>query len=204
MQLIFYKHFEKGQILQFGKYFHSDLVYLEPIDWIVLDVVSDKVLIISKFALDLIPYTIEGEQVTWESSNLRKWLNDDFYNTAFTEQDKELIILSHIVNIDNPCSDELFATSGNDTEDNVFVLNIQEVEHYFDNDEQRICQPSPYASSKGIGVNMNDRCCWWLRSSGFFQDLVANVDYSGYVYYKGDYTFCSPVAVRPSMWVKSQ
>ena len=56
----------------------------EEIEWIVLDVQGDRSLLISKYALDCKKYNTEWTDGTWESCSLRKWLNSDFLNAAFS------------------------------------------------------------------------------------------------------------------------
>jgi hypothetical protein len=50
--------------------------------------------------LDAKPYNEEDTSITWENCTLRKWLNDTFYNTAFTDSEKTKIVESTIVNED--------------------------------------------------------------------------------------------------------
>lgn len=64
----------------------------EPIEWNVLESSggyagsSIQVLLITKYCIDVRPYG-DGA-VTWETSSLRQWLNNDFLNTAFTEDER--------------------------------------------------------------------------------------------------------------------
>ena len=44
------------------------------------------------------------EIYTWRDSTLRKWLNNDFINEAFSEEEKKLIPKVTIINDDNPFS----------------------------------------------------------------------------------------------------
>lgn len=53
----------------------------------VLDVKEGQVLLLSNNALDAKAYNDEKIDVSWENCTLRKWLNNDFYETAFYEQE---------------------------------------------------------------------------------------------------------------------
>lgn len=178
----------------------------ETIEWIVLDAKGENVLLLSKYGLDAQAYNSSDEAVTWESSSLRQWLNDTFYNAAFSEAQKEVIIPVINVNLDN----ERWGTSGgNDTKDTVFLLSIEEAETYFsDRNETFWTQATPYAVEQGAFVADNGDSPWWLRSPGDHNDggfCAAYVDYrpsgvslSGYAAQNNSRT------VRPSLWVKTQ
>jgi len=90
--------------------------------------------------------------ITWEQCNLRKWLNNDFYYTAFTTNQKKIIVerlntgngaylhhdyvpkKMHRMNVNVLTSDsyETYEERGcRDTKDNVFLLSIEEALKYF-------------------------------------------------------------------------
>ena len=85
--------------------------------------------------------------VTWEKCTLRKWLNEDFYNKAFDEEEKERVVLSEVPATKNP---EYDTDLGNPTRDRMFLLSIQEVERYITDDEGQICQPTVYCTKRLI------------------------------------------------------
>ena len=107
-----------GDHILFGNYQQKTDADPEPIEWRVLEIKDDKALVITEYLLEPRAYNIEMEDVTWEDSSLRKWLNGDFYDTAFSAKEKSHIQTVTIQNPDNP----LYGTpGGNDTEDNVFA-----------------------------------------------------------------------------------
>ena len=59
---------------------------------------------------------------TWEDSTVRVWLNEKFYNT-FTEEEKALIAKTHNINAD---SAEYGTDGGGDTDDNIYLLSVEE------------------------------------------------------------------------------
>ncbi len=100
----------------------------EPIEWEVIDENDGEMLLISHYILDSKPYNTEQTDVTWETCTLRKWLNNDFYNTAFSAGEQNMIITTTLSNNDNA----YFGTAGgNDTEDKVFILSLDEVMDYY-------------------------------------------------------------------------
>ena len=51
----------------------------EEIEWIILARTSDRALIVSRYALDTMPYYNSYQNTSWEKSNVRQWLNGDFF-----------------------------------------------------------------------------------------------------------------------------
>lgn len=182
----------------------------EPIEWLVLDIdaESQKVLVISKYALDAKPYNTEQKNITWEDSTLRKWLNSTFLDTAFSESERASILETAVDNSQDQGFD-LFnsngVTGGNNTIDKVFLLSYAEAWSYFGDDEGRQCAPTDYAVQNGAHVNRGDprggfeMSPWWLRSPGPEQNSACSVIYFGSWHYSSVYY--GALAVRPALWV---
>ena len=68
----------------------------EPIDWIVLTYDEEKTLVISRYVLDNKCFNEGYEEAEWENSTIRKWLNNDFKNSAFSDAEQERIIESFL------------------------------------------------------------------------------------------------------------
>lgn len=170
----------------------------ENIEWILLTKENEKALLISRYALDCQPYTTKWEEITWEACTLRKWLNNEFFNAAFSDEEKSMIITAAVAADMNPKNG---TKPGADTKDKVFLLSIVEVENYFGSDSERECSPTTYAKSNGVYVANNGNCWWWLRSPGYLQSDAANVGSNGGVGYNGNYVNYETNAVRPAMWI---
>ena len=56
----------------------------EPIAWLVLDVQGGKALLMSRYALDCLPFHDEKTDAAWNQSALNAWLQADF-RAAFTD-----------------------------------------------------------------------------------------------------------------------
>ena len=64
---------------------------------------GDDVFLISEKNLDFQPYNNSStENVTWETSTLRTWLNSDFYYQAFNDDEQQAIKNTLVINDDNP------------------------------------------------------------------------------------------------------
>lgn len=197
-----------GDIITFGQYEQDDnsINGPEEIEWQVLTVENGKALLISKYALDAIPYDLweRGDYyLTWEECSLREWLNEDFYNSAFSNIEKSAIMEVMLSNKDNPV---YYCEGGNDTIDRIFLLSIEEAQNYFDSDSARQCKSVAYAK----GYNNNTRIptdwagntWWWLRSPGGISQSAAGITYSGVIDSGGRDMYSNIGVIRPAFWLK--
>ena len=132
----------------------------EPIEWQVLGKNSDNsYVLMSQYAIDAMEYNVENVEVTWETCTLRQWLNGEFYQTAFTDDERGLIQLTTLENADNPVYG-YYTEGGNDTQDYVYLLSLDDVEKYywtklegfvsnFGKCEDLICVATQYALDNG-------------------------------------------------------
>ena len=189
-----------GDIITFGEYEQDNNISngKEPIEWFVLDVQNGKALVISKYALDGIPYNTSRNSITWETCTLRTWLNSDFINSAFSAEEQALIQTVTVSADPNPfCSTD----PGNATEDKVFLLSMTEANKYFSYDSRKLCQATAYAVAQDAYANSsNGNCCWWLRSPGV-EMAAAFVYDNGDIAEGGCYVDDGNGAVRPAMWI---
>lgn len=163
----------------------------EEIKWIVLAKKGDKILVQSEDLLDVKPYHEAYIGVNWEDCTLREWMNDEFYNTAFTDEERQQIEQTYLQNEIGP-----------DTEDYVFVLSADEADQYYADDDDRIAKPTPYAIEQGAYVNEDKSGgCWWLRSYGFLNRDVSDVKSNGIIFKDGIDVTADDCAVRPVMWI---
>lgn len=96
MTLYELKHYNnEGDTLYFGRYPQNtkDPEVLEPIKWRVLQKATDgsKALLVSDKTLDFKHYHNTAGSITWANCDLRHWLNNSFYNKAFTTTEKSSI-----------------------------------------------------------------------------------------------------------------
>lgn len=153
-----------GDSIYFGKYEQDNNTSngKEDIEWLVLAKDNKYFLLISKYALDCQPYN-ENKSVTWEKCTLRKWLNNDFINAAFSEAERAKIPTARVTADRNASYD---TNPGNDTNDKIFLLSILEADQLFVSNSARQCKPTAYADLKGVWTKDNVHCDWWLRSPG--------------------------------------
>ena len=182
-----FKSAKVGDYIKFGSYPQTSNGDIQPIEWQVLSIENNKMLVISRYGLDAKRF--DSSSNVWKKSEIRKWLNGDFYNKAFSEDDKKYINLSNLSDVG--------------TSDNVFLLSKEEVEKYFANNDSRRCKATDYAVKNGAWVNSrNDSgkgySVWWLRSPSL--NLVYDVSSSGLIIYCISVYFDNDLA-RPALWI---
>ena len=195
-----------GDTIKFGKYEQDNNLSngKEDIEWNVLAKEDNRVLLISKYALDCKQYNTELTDVTWETCSLRKWLNETFMDSAFDDTEKTIVKESKVSADKNLKKD---TNPGNTTTDKIFLLSINEVDKYYGSNEVRKCVPTEYAKANGAYTDSSytrngvPTCWWWLRSPGNFPNIAAYVDRDGSVDYRGMYVITDSACVRPAVWV---
>ena len=201
------KNSKVGDIVYFGTYEQDNDTSngKEDIEWLVLAKKGNRILVISDKALDCQTYNSSETSVTWETCTLRKWLNNDFINAAFSDDEKAMIPTVTASADKNP---EYDTDPGNATKDKVFLLSIVEAEKYFSSDETRKCAPTAYAKAQGASTINTYKtpsgaatCWWWLRSPGLSQLKAAFDGRVGDVDEYGNHVDDARVAVRPAMWI---
>lgn len=101
----------------------------EPVEWLVLAQEDDKMLVVSKYCLDYLPYPDDwSSNIVWESCSLRQYLNNDFVSLAFSDEEQKNILTTENKNTADP---DIYSTvDGNPTQDRVFLLSIAEAKKY--------------------------------------------------------------------------
>ena len=187
-----------GETIIFGNYYLVNEKKLEPLEWQVLDVQDGKALLITKYCIIGRPYHKEFKDITWAESEIRSWLNSDFFFTAFNAEERGRIADTFVINTENT---KYGTPGGVNTTDKIFLLSIAEVQQYFKNDEVRRAKATPFAKMRGAWVSDDGLCWWWLRSPGHFQGLAACVDNGGGVYSGGSNVGGDGIAARAALWL---
>jgi hypothetical protein len=186
----------------------------EPITWRVLDVQSSSAFLMADLVLDSQDYhystsnrTIDGSTVyanNYKESHIRSWLNDNFYNTAFNNEEKARILTTTVDNsaASTGYSSNTYACAN--TSDKVFLLSFSETtnaSYGLSTTTARQLKPSAYAQSQGVYTNTsNGNSLWWLRSPDYSSAFNAQyVNNFGYVYYFT--VFSTYFGVVPALWV---
>ena len=154
-----------GDIITMGTYEQDNISNgKESLNWQILDIKDGKALIISCPVLDCKEFSETADIAGWSESSLRKWLNTDFYESAFSDSEKSIITLTEINNpgtyvgyddsgcwtVSNTVSNLetiLSEADGQDnTQDRIFLLSIDEANKFFASDNDRKAFLSDYGT----------------------------------------------------------
>ena len=161
------------------------LVGKPAIEWreLYVDKTQNRVLVIARDCVAMMPYHETLEFITWEDCTLRHWLNGEFYNNILPEE-----IKLRAIEVENRNPDSRWGIpGGNTTPDRVFLLSVGEAKKYFADDSDR------------TATYQDKRARWWLRSPGRNAYNAAVVD-GGVVYEVGGDVDRSR-GVRPALWL---
>ena len=177
----------------------GDTVTIGKYEWIVLEKDGDAAYVITKDIVEFSSYTPNAdsndmekvnEPVSWETSAVRAFLNEDFIYSCFSEEEQSMILETKVVTADNP---KYGTDGGKDTKDKLFILEYDEVVKYFPSDEAR----------KAVAPANPEYSMYFLRTPGSEANKVMSVGVDGsfnqgekgnLVYYRS--------GIRPVMWIR--
>lgn len=142
LETVTLKDAEIGDIVQMGTYEQDGDAETEaPICWDVLDKDGDAVLLISHDVIAYQRFSDSRKCVIWEDSEIRTWLNQEFYAEAFDEEEQASIRETTLENLStvgfaahvDPSGDVQVRESRPDTKDKIFLLSWKEAEQYYGN-----------------------------------------------------------------------
>lgn len=131
----------------------------ENIKWKVLNEHNGYEFLLSDEVLDSQPinYTVNDvngiHANNYEHSSVRKWLNEEFYNWSFSNEEKNSII---------DCTDTII-TSKDSINDNVFLASKEEIETYVMQLSNRCLKSTDYAKYQGVYETKYPD--WFLRTN---------------------------------------
>lgn len=142
LETVVLKDAKIGDIVQMGTYEQDgDAETEDPICWDVLDKDGDAVLLISHDVIAYQRFSDSRKCVIWEDSEIRTWLNQEFYAEAFDETEQASIRETTLENLStagfaahvDPSGDVQVRESRPDTKDKIFLLSWKEAEQYYGN-----------------------------------------------------------------------
>ena len=198
---------EPGDLVQFGSFEQDGNLENgpEPIEWIALKTEGNHVYLLSKYLLKNMSYSAVFGIATWDTSGIREWLNGEFYNKAFTDDERSAIMLTHNDASVNERYPDMPA--GEDTDDYLFLLSLYEVKEFFPDDNDKYATATEYAVQNGARVlPETGYSWWWTRTVGANRTLSTAVHGQYQVVFDvADFYGCnvnnSEGCVRPAMWV---
>lgn len=202
----------------------------EDLEWIVLADENGKALLLSKYIIDCQVFDADDGSSTWEDSDMRAWLNGDFYESAFDEEDMPSICQTELTTKVPGVSDYITTT------DKVFLLSGEDLGTYFEFDywdetyhlgecaPALITSATEYALANGCyNTVLNGRSAaetvaahpeldgqmsemWWVRETGSIVgltgDTIGNVNWQpGESLIPLSRRANVAMGVRPAIWV---
>lgn len=178
----------------------------EALTWTVHEIEDGKALLLCDTCIAAMPYNKDNTDNSWTNSNIRNWLNEDFYKSAFSSD--EAGIIADVKVVTGRLIEEEGATSwetyGKDelTTDKIFVPDFSQCWQI--NNELDV---SETAKADFIANNVkwgqdNYQTMFWLRNpygksksyaSGYKTESEGGI---GYIFYPKMYAF-----VRPAMYI---
>lgn len=200
----FLKTAKVGQTVEFGYYEQDNNSGNgpEPIVWWVMMSSDNMLYLLSESILDTGLYNSEYKDITWAECDLRTWMNNDFLNKAFTENERLLIAKTKIKTGDNTVSN---AKGGADTEDRIFAMSHEELLEIANRGVgidvfSMYAFPTKKALSNGIETASYGTASWWLRTPGTNQRGVTVCDPKGEPIYSKRPNY-EGIGIRPCMWI---
>ena len=196
--------------VKFGRYNQDNEPGPEPIEWTVIEIDEEngRVWLLSKYILDYKMFNVDYNDMGWEDSTLRVWLNETFLNTAFNSAERSAILLTDVDNSPEQ-SNPNYKIGSFDTQDKIYLLSYAEAKRYVGSGQQARCPATDYAIHNGLRANEKMAGAdgkptgeWWLRSLARSHNLV------DYISTSGDYwdriVNETGYGVRPCCWVDSE
>lgn len=192
-------------VVTFGNYYYFADEKRRDIDWIVLnkDIENRVALLISKDIIESVPYDDKPyyEIKYWENSYLRLFLNSVFYNDAFIDSEKAIIL-------DNVTTNHVSKNQYGESVDKVSVPSEYEVSNYFvgvsslakedTNNSKAVI--TPYAiekSDKELRLSNSGFGYYWLRDVSLTGELQCMAPQGIARPVSNDYYKFKTVGVRP-------
>jgi hypothetical protein len=151
------------------------LVQFGDFTWRVLKLEDDKAWLITENVIGMRRYDHRIFDPIWKKSDMRDFLNGEFYNSEFTASEKNRILSTHLLSENNKADEE--------TDDYIFLLNEYEADRYFRNEQDRI------ATNKDGKPTV-----WFLRGIGTVYEK--SIGEKGRVL-----SGVGEQGLRPSLWV---
>lgn len=219
-------NYNVGDVIEFGTYKQSAIknengetigFNVEPLRWRILKIENGKALLFTEEVIDNKYYNSTSATVNgyygnnYAHSDIREWLINDFYNTAFSSAEKTCIVATTLDNSAAPTSYNASGSytkySSESTTDKVFLLSKDEANtyasKYFRTTATDYAISLGYQLYSGAGSVVGDN--WTLRTAGnnTYQIYTVHVRWGEHVTYFNWYddTITTPRGVRPAIYV---
>ena len=177
-QLMGLRNSQVGDRVEFGFYHDHDTGRYGN-EWQVLARDGDRLLLITNTTVGMRKYNDSENDISWQNSTLRTWLNGEFMEDAFTDSQRDMVQTTDVT-----CDD------GTVVQDRCYIISADEARELFQ-------------ATEDWEIN-HDRTTtdnWWLRSSSTDSEHKDIGWMNGSLFLDG-YTPTSTCGVRVAVWVE--
>lgn len=181
----------------------------ETLSWRVLSKSNKEIFIVSNSVIDSHEYSPHPKGTSSNAANnyalstVRSFLNDTFYNTAFSDKQKTNIVATEVDNSPTSTGFETNKYAVQNTTDNIFLLSyadIVNIDYGFNSDQDRKLNATDYAKAQGLRTDGGAR--YWLRSpNDRYENYARHVDGYGYAEYN-QYVYWCHLGIVPAINIK--
>lgn len=156
--------------IEFGEYDGK------PLQWRVLNVENDTAYILSDSVITERAFNEVLEPTSWEACTLRSWLNEEFYTTAFTQEQQDAILTSYIRGEQHGYEGKEGWSEEGAVKDKIFLLSYADIRN-MSYGFPWFCCYYPDVFKQATYANLLDTVDWILRTTGtsFNSTSVYNV-----------------------------
>lgn len=183
---------------------------VEPLKWRIISESNGIATLICESIIDNLRY--DDANNNYKTSEVRAWLNGDFYNKAFETLEKNLI---QTVLVDNSAASTGYSTNSNiceNTNDKIYLLSYADVTNSaygFASDDSRIRFVSDFARARGAWISKSGISgyygagLWMLRSpNDTYTHFIRECSYNGEVSDGGTSVTSKFYGVVPALKIK--
>ena len=178
---------------------HSEM---QRIWWRIVKEEGGKWLLVAERVLFSMPFHEEPDTesgsgvLSWEQSMLRRFLNEDFLETAFSREERDRIVVNRLEPEGRGRTERHF------TEDRVFVPSAKEAGEYFSDNLDRMARETDFLAALhgAVRTGSGEPFRWWLRTCSANGRKVGTVSEEGVIELEFEPSF-NGAGVRPAIWI---
>ena len=188
-----------GDEVIFGRYDIDGEV--KDLEWYVLDIYDNKMLLFSKYIIDCKPYT-----------DIKNYLSDIFINNFTEEEKSKTVYTENNIRIDDEGIEERLKKGF--VMDNIFTLNSDDIKKYFydENGEVKDKRVIGIGTEKAYAHGLNKiyfdeerkkyTSPYWVGEKGYEMGFFKTVSYDGKIMEDGYYKSRFDCGIRPAIIIK--
>lgn len=186
------KEYEYDDIIDSFDFIEFGTYNNKKIEWVVLKAEKGEALVVSKYVLKSLPFYDNDSknffENWWQISNIKKWLNDEFYNKSFTVNEKNLIVEKGFL-----------------SKERITILDNQDIKKFFGENDKKVIESHtktrlfPGVSDENIEIS-NGYVPYWTKT--IKSNRVSVINSSGELNEDGYRPTNKTIGIRPAIYIK--